>query len=265
MQLPQIEVIGIYNKATRDPEIRVSKNRKTTLFEIELPMEDGGVSYIDSTSAPITKDMVICAKPGQVRHTKFPFKCYYIHFLVPEGYLYDTLIQLPNYIKIDQYARYEDICKRLCRHFELRTRQEDIMIQSLVLELIYLLGKERYRQEQTKAFKSVDQSMQSILKYIKDNLTEDLSLAQLAKMASLSPTHFHNRFKAAVGKTLRDYVEEQRIREAIHLLQTTDMTLTQIAFACGFSSQSYFSYVFKRKMKATPRDYVKQINRMYEK
>lgn len=45
---------------------------------------------------------------------------------------------------------------------------------------------------------------------------------------------------------------------------TTDMTLTEIAYNCGFSSQSYFSFVFKRKMGKTPREYIKDINNNYE-
>ena len=73
---------------------------------------------------------------------------------------------------------------------------------------------------------------------------------------NLSPIHFHNIFKVAVGSTLRDYIEEQRIKRATNLLLTTNFSLTQIAYECGFSSQSYFSYVFKRKMKVTPREYV---------
>lgn len=80
----------------------------------------------------------------------------------------------------------------------------------------------------------------------------------------MSPVHFHNTFKRSVGKTLRDYVEEQRIKKAIGLLLTTDASLTQIAFECGFSSQSYFSYVFKRRMNATPREYAKTIHARYE-
>ena len=76
--------------------------------------------------------------------------------------------------------------------------------------------------------------------------------------------NFHNTFKTAVGKTLRDYIEEQRIKKATNLLLTTNYSLTQIAYECGFSSQSYFSYVFKRRMKKTPREYAKEIYMSYE-
>ena len=75
---------------------------------------------------------------------------------------------------------------------------------------------------------------------------------------------FHNSFKKAVGPTLREYVEEQRIKKAITLLTATHLTLTQIAFECGFSSQSYFSFVFKRRTGKTPRQYANEINKLYE-
>ena len=70
--------------------------------------------------------------------------------------------------------------------------------------------------------------------------------------------------KTRTGKTLRDYVEEQRIKKSINMLLTTNFSLTQIAYECGFSSQSYFSYVFKRRMKVTPREYTKEIHSKYE-
>ena len=87
------------------------------------------------------------------------------------------------------------------------------------------------------------------VEYIGANLTADLSLEALSKSVGFSPVYFHKLFKASTGKTLRDYVEEQRLKRSVDLLLSTDLTLTQIAYACGFSSQSYFSYAFKKKMK----------------
>lgn len=65
-------------------------------------------------------------------------------------------------------------------------------------------------------------------------------------------------------KTLREYVEEQRIRRAVNLLVGTDLTLSEIAYECGFSSQSYFSYVFKERMKTTPRAYARDYYRKFD-
>ena len=91
-----------------------------------------------------------------------------------------------------------------------------------------------------------------------------MSLNAVASYASLSSIHFHNCFKAATGKTLHEYVEEQRIKKAAGLLVSTDLTLTEISYECGFSSQSYFSYAFKRKMKMTPREYAKEVYKRYD-
>ena len=265
MILPQIEVIGIYNSQIIGPNNHVTKNRTTTMFELELPMEDGGISHINSDYLPITTNMIICAKPGQVRHTRFPFKCYYIHLTINEGYLYDMLMSFPDFFSIEDIGKYQEIFKNLCKYYETRTKQDEIIQQSLVLELIYMLSKDVHIQTQNSKFKSNRFDIDKALKYIKENLTENLSLQTVADHVMLSPIHFHNCFKSAVGKTLHEYVEEQRIKVAVNLLLTTDLTLTQIAFQCGFSSQSYFSYVFKRKMKMTPRKYVEQLNNMYEK
>ena len=63
--------------------------------------------------------------------------------------------------------------------------------------------------------------------------------------------------------TIHEYVEEQRIKKAANMLITTDYTLAEIAYECGFSSQSYFSYAFKRKMNKTPREYAKEVFERY--
>ena len=87
------------------------------------------------------------------------------------------------------------------------------------------------------------------LEYIRQNLTAELTLETLAAAANFSPIYFHKLFKASTGQTLNDYITEQRIKKSVMLLLSTDMTLTRIAYECGFSSQSYFSYAFKKRMK----------------
>ena len=106
--------------------------------------------------------------------------------------------------------------------------------------------------------------MKPYIESIKNNLTEDLSLERLSAEAKFTPTYFHRLFKASTGKPLRDYIEEQRIKKAVNLLISTDKTLTEIAYDCGFSSQSYFSYAFKRKMKIPPREYAKSLQKEYD-
>lgn len=260
MILPRIESVGIYNSKTVGADGKTTKNRVCSMFEIELPISCGGISYMDGESAEILTDMVILAKPGQSRHTKFPFSCYFVHTVLSGGYLLDTLMSLPSFIKISDREPYERIYKELCRYYNTYTRRDEIRVESLMLELIHRLaveseGQSRRAMTESGSFLSVERA----LEYIKLHLGEELTLKTVSEQVNLNPVYFHNLFKKALGKTLRDYIEEQRIKKAVHLLCTTDMTLTDISYECGFSSQSYFSYVFKRRMKVTPRGYAKEI------
>jgi len=264
MVLPSIVAAGIYDSQIAAKNIAVSKNRKTTMFEIELPIENGGISFMDADASPIRPNMIISAKPGQIRHTKFPFKCYYVHMMIPDGTLRDALLQTEDFIQTNQYAAYEKIFTRLIKHYNFLSSTEEIIVHSLALELIYTVMKDSAAKRGSRKTGNHDSVIENAMHYIQEHLSEDLRLETVAGAMSLSPVYFHNAFKAATGKTLHGYIEEQRIKKAIHLLQTTDDSLTKIAYECGFSSQSYFSYVFKRRMHQTPRSYLREIYGKYE-
>lgn len=263
--LPEIVAAGIYNSRIAAKNKTITKNRKTSMFEIEIPIEKGGISYINSEERHIAPDIVICAKPGQIRHTRLPFKCYYIHMILNTGTLYDILTNIPVFIATKKQEECRKIFEGLCKHSDSPLESDRIKLFSLILELIYLLDKDSKKQLHPDKLKNGNyEIIENVIKYIKENLTSNLSLNAVASYASLSPIHFHNCFKAATGKTLHEYVEEQRIKKSAGLLVSTDLTLTEISYECGFSSQSYFSYAFKRKMKMTPREYAKEIYRRYD-
>ena len=261
--LPEIVAVGIYQARLSVRDRETTQHRKTTMFELELPIGDGGTSYIDDESAPITEELLICAKPGQLRHTRLPFRCYYIHMILREGTLFERLKNLPSYVVLKDRAPYEAIFRQLCELHGTALELDRIRLQSLVLELIYHLclcaEQTSYRSKP-----SNKDAIERVIRYIKEHPTADLSLSAMAEYASFSPVHFHACFKRSTGRTLREFVEEERIRRAVGMLFETDLTLSQIAYECGFSSQSYFSYAFKKRMHLPPREYVRELMKKYE-
>lgn len=265
MNLPQIVAAGIYNSDIAAKNVKLSKNRKTSMFEIELPIEESGISYIDSEQTPVSTNMVICAKPGQIRHTRFPFRCFYVHMILSKGILYDTLMNAPVFVHTGKHDFYKSLFERITHHYNTPGGNDEIILQSLMLELIYTIGNDSAKTRKKSDVKPTRGILiENVIEYIASNITENLSLENVADKFYLSPIYFHNSFKAATGKTLRDYVEEVRIKKALHLLTTTNYSLTKIAYECGFSSQSYFSFAFKRRMKKTPREYVREVYSKYE-
>ena len=263
MQLPEIVTAGMYDSNVAHKNTAVSKNRRTSMFEIELSVDNGGTSYIDDDSFQITPKTIICAKPGQTRHTRFPFKCYYVHMILHSGPLYDVLINTPDFFETEKSEKYKEIFERLAKHYNTPSENEELILQSLILELVYTINKDTTKRSKNSTSNATS-TIEKAIGYIKQHLTEELTLETVSKFVSVSPIYFHNTFKSSVGKTLREYVEDQRIKKAINLLITTNKSLTEISMESGFSSQSYFSYAFKRRMNKTPREYVKEIYNKYE-
>ena len=96
------------------------------------------------------------------------------------------------------------------------------------------------------------------LDYIEANLSRDITLAEIAGAAALSPYHFSRSFKATIGTTPVRYVWSRRVELAKRLLRTA-MPLIDVAAAAGFSSQISFTTAFKQATGATPAAWLRTI------
>ena len=84
---------------------------------------------------------------------------------------------------------------------------------------------------------------------------EPVTLEELASIASLSKYHFLRLFKATYGTTPMEYVSRRRIERAQDLLRATNLTVTEVCFAVGFSSLGSFSSRFRSVVGETPSDF----------
>jgi AraC family transcriptional regulator len=97
--------------------------------------------------------------------------------------------------------------------------------------------------------------LQRVIEYINEHLQDELSLFELARTARLSPHYFATVFKASTGMSPHRFVIERRIDRARDLLRRDDKTISEIAYAVGFSSQSHLTANFRRTMGVTPRKF----------
>lgn len=93
------------------------------------------------------------------------------------------------------------------------------------------------------------------LELIRERLSEDISLEELAAEVNLSPFHFARMFKQSVGVPPRAYLTRLRVGRARELLKTTDLSVTEIALEVGYSSSQVFARVFLKHMRMSPSDY----------
>lgn len=84
---------------------------------------------------------------------------------------------------------------------------------------------------------------------------EGFSLKGAATAANLSPYHFIRVFKTETGRTPYQWLLEMRVKEACVLLKTSRLSVTEVAYRCGFSSPSHFTRVFRRQLGVSPSEY----------
>jgi len=101
--------------------------------------------------------------------------------------------------------------------------------------------------------------LQSVLAYVREHLGEDLSVAVLARQATVSVAHFRRLFQQAMGTPPHRYVLATRLEQARNLLAVTQLPIAQIAEECGFSSQSHFTASFRAAHACTPAQYRSQL------
>ncbi|WP_017937721.1 helix-turn-helix domain-containing protein [Zestomonas thermotolerans] len=89
--------------------------------------------------------------------------------------------------------------------------------------------------------------------YIVQHLSRRISVAELASVVCLSPSHFHAQFKDSVGLTPHQYLLKTRLDHASRLLRETQLPLVRIAEECGFSSQSALTTSMRRYLGLTPK------------
>ncbi|MCL2185750.1 MAG: helix-turn-helix domain-containing protein, partial [Treponema sp.] len=92
-------------------------------------------------------------------------------------------------------------------------------------------------------------------RYIWSHYTRKLSLKEIADASGLSAPYFSTVFKEEMGENLSNYLNRLRIEKAAAMLITTDLPISEVAVACGFEDQSWFSKIFKNNTSLTPGKY----------
>ncbi len=91
---------------------------------------------------------------------------------------------------------------------------------------------------------------------IESNLSnEDLSVDDIYKGLGISKIQLYRKTKALLGFNVNDYILSVRLQKAKYLLMNEDLTISEVAYKVGFSSQAYFSTVFKSKFSVTPSEF----------
>jgi AraC family transcriptional regulator len=102
-------------------------------------------------------------------------------------------------------------------------------------------------------------TLRRVTNYIEDNLTKDLTLAEIAGVVHMSPHYFSRAFRKSTGIPPHRYVIDRRIEKAKTLLSDKQLPLVEVGLSAGFQNQSHFTTLFHKRTGMTPKVYRSRI------
>lgn len=254
-------ICGYFNSDLVFTGMKQSPKRIVEEYELEIYLEDGGITYLEDTAIPIHAGMVLIAMPGTERYSVLPVKNYYLKLPVQYSPMTELLQSLPVWYDSAYVDLYAACIEQMLTGI---VKSDEWLKASGMFRLC------SYLQEEKKQIASAGnvsqkeiQTVNEALRYIQNNLSQKCTLAEIAEAVHMSSFYFHTIFRKVRNETPQNCLTRLRIEKASKLLLTSDLDIRVIAEECGFSSQAYFTEVFRRYTEMTPRMYRLRMMRKY--
>lgn len=247
------------------------------VLEGELRVTIDGQTYVGKGSKG--NGDVFIFNSGSV-HSAEPINCTYecmvfdLHFLLRERSLSNSFIYsiLYNQRQFKPYISYHPVYPEGAENLNTILSQlfKVLQEQSIGYELktfglmYYLLGVFEQRDlfvapNDTGQAVNRIMKMRMALSYIHRNYKNTICLNELSELLELRPQSVVRLFKDIINKKPMEYINSYRVQCAMEMLKDQKQTVTNVAYECGFTDVSYFTKVFKKFTKQTPREYLKNV------
>ena len=178
-----------------------------------------------------------------------------------KDYVLENLIRCnPKYHHILQFKgdiqiQLDFLMKSILKEY---SKKEASWKQSIISEIIkFCILIERFRSlGPSSPYAKTGKDIEDVLNYIGKNLTDVLSVGEIADNVGLSPNYLSTKFKKNIGINIVDYITVKRINEAKKMLESKSKEkVISIAFEVGFKELSHFNHTFKKHTGFTPSQY----------
>lgn len=263
LHIPGLEMFGRHVMASAFPPLPLHYHKNC--FELTFVI-NGNINYwVGSRQYLASGYDVFITRPNEIHSTNYePVSIgeiiwFQLDISDPEHLLFlDTEASLRLFHSLSSLTHYTlnvsgtSILRHIQRAFELTAAQNN---QYRIASILHFLLWELIEIDQH-SISQTTPDIESALLYIKEHITQELSMNELADVASLSVSQFKQKFKLQVGISPRNYINFNKIKAAKKsLLQ--NIPITKVAMDLGFNSSSYFSTVFKRYTACSPSEYIK--------
>lgn len=142
--------------------------------------------------------------------------------------------------------KFED--KKLIRRIFLESKSSEIFVN----QILQFEDDMKSDSDKTILRKNEIESIKNAAKFIKDNIKETINIQTLSEYTGLNPNKLQEGFRYLYESTINEYIHNYRMELAMELLKKTDISVSEICYAVGLSSRSYFSRKFKERYQILP-------------
>lgn len=234
----------------------------TELFYV---LHGEGVFYIENEKVPVKTDDLIIINPN-VEHTEKTFPNNPMEYIVfgVEGLAFSFTEHDQAYGRGYSFYSYGSDKNQFINFAQLMMHEfqdkkpgfEKVCHGLLEVLLVYISRKQKLSVISESSFQ-LSKECAIAKRYIDTNYAQDITLDSLADLTHINKFYLAHYFTECIGQSPISYLTERRLAACKELLSSSNLSVTQIATSAGFSSQSYFSQIFNKKVGMSPRQYRK--------
>ena len=157
-------------------------------------------------------------------------------------------------LRLDGAGLLFDMCGELVAEVERSGRTDTPLVRGLLLSVLSMILENLDVPQGSPPPHSrlVGRCRQEALRYL---CSTSLNVAWLAERLGCSADYLSHAFRSETGRRLTSFINEERVKLAKYLLQSSAMSVGEVALSCGFADPNYFARVFRRWTEKTPREY----------
>lgn len=226
--------------------------------ELFFVLHGSGCFLVENDQLPVTESDMVIVNP-HVSHTELPdpdssfeYIALGISGVVFKDEESDVTYNYSKYHFHDYRDDFTFYLKMLVRESEQKESGYEMICRNLLESLVLNLVRRTHNKIALTPSKKITKECRFVEQYIDEHFTENITLQQLSELTNLNKYYLVHSFKEYNGTSPINYLITKKVTEAKRLLETTNLSVAKIASLVGFSSQSYFSQVFKRETRTTP-------------
>ena len=109
--------------------------------------------------------------------------------------------------------------------------------------------------QESNAYHTKNPTINRVIQYIQANVNNKIGVPDILQSLKINRTYLFENFKKETGKSITEFITEEKIKRSVFYLKYTDNSIIEIAHFFSFSSQSYYQTTFKKVMGCTPTEY----------